>query len=214
MQGLYSWKAAPSDFGRTFQAGTVVRALLRLRLLVLFLLPACLMQHPLITPRLILRNTGLRWFQFQLPPFLLFLHLKSRVKVGFPVSAEAEGVRTERVRCAVYSEERDHPLWALTMAVRLWALGSCVHMSHLKPWLESNLFLLYRLPPVVFTNNCCGSPSDKAGHVLNFWLELLRSGLSLNWADIARWMLYGVLLKYSMGRCLQGNRSTGTTHGR
>lgn len=149
------------------------------------------------------------------PPFPSLSPFKIKSKDWLSCLSRSRGSEDrKRMRCAVYSKERDHPLWALTTAVRLWALGSCVHMSHFKPWLESNLFLLYRLPPVVFTNNCCGSPSDKAGHFLNFWLELLRSGLSLNWADIARWMLYGVLLKYSMGRCLQGNWSAGTTRGR
>lgn len=133
------------------------------------------MQHSLITPGPILRNTGLRRFQYLYPSPLSFsLCLKSRVKVGFPASVEAEGVR-----CVVCSEEK-HSLWALTTAVRLWALGSCVHMSHLKHCLESNLFLLYLLPSVAFTTNCFVSPSDEAGHFLNFWLELLRSVLNLN----------------------------------
>lgn len=40
-----------------------------------------------------------------LPPFPLFLCLKSRVKVGFPASVEAEGVRTESEVCGMFRRE-------------------------------------------------------------------------------------------------------------
>lgn len=95
MQGLYSWKAAPVIWGRALQAGTAVRALLRLGLVALFFLPACYVQLSLITCRFEMISVS-RWIStLPLPPFLLFLCLKSRVKVGFPVSVEAEGVKTE-----------------------------------------------------------------------------------------------------------------------